>query len=425
MKVLVIGRGGREHALVWKIAKSPKVTEIFVAPGNDGIAQLATCVAIEETAIEQLVTFALKEKIDLTIVGPENSLSAGVVDAFLAAGLAIFGPTQAAAQIEASKQYAKDLMAKYDIPTAAYAVFTAYDQAWEYVKTQGVPIVIKADGLAAGKGVVVATTLEEAQQALQSMLIDASFGQAGARVVIEECLVGEEFSFMAFVHGQAVYPMLLSQDHKRAYDGDLGPNTGGMGAYSDVPQISEVARQQALETIMQRMATALVTEGRPFTGFLYGGCMLTKTGVKTIEFNARFGDPETEILLPRLESDLVTIIEDILADKTPEITWSNQQSLGICLAGLGYPGTVTTLGQPIVGLETLADRTHIQVFHAGTKLQDKHWTVNGGRAAFLVTQAPTLAQAQAQLKEALAELSQTAVFWRTDIGDKALLKAKE
>lgn len=425
MKVLVIGRGGREHALVWKVAQSPKITEIFAAPGNDGIAQLATCVAIDETAIEQLVAFALREAIDLTIVGPENSLSAGVVDAFLTAGLRIFGPTQAAAQIEASKQYAKDLMAKYEIPTAAYAVFTDYQQAWEYVQAQGAPIVIKADGLAAGKGVVVATTLAEAQAALQSMLVDASFGQAGAQVVIEECLVGEEFSFMAFVHGAAVYPMVLSQDHKRAYDGDLGPNTGGMGAYSDVPQISDEHRQQALETIVQRMASALVAEGRPFTGFLYGGCMLTKTGVKTIEFNARFGDPETEILLPRLESDLVTIIEDLLAEKKPEISWSSQQSLGVCLAGLGYPGQVTTLGQPIIGLDAIADIPEIQVFHAGTKRHDGQWLVNGGRAAFLVTQAPTLEQAQGQLKLALENLTTDVVFWRTDIGDKAIAKQKQ
>lgn len=424
MKVLVIGRGGREHALVWKVAQSPKVTEIFAAPGNDGIGQLATCVPINETAIAELVEFAKREAIDLTIVGPENSLSAGVVDAFLAADLAIFGPTQAAAQIEASKQYAKDLMAKYEIPTAAYAVFTEYEQAWDYVQTQGVPIVIKADGLAAGKGVVVATTLEEAQAALQAMLIDSTFGQAGARVVIEECLVGEEFSFMAFVHGNAVYPMLLSQDHKRAYDGDLGPNTGGMGAYSDVPQISEADREQALTMIMQRMADALVAEGRPFTGFLYGGCMQTATGVKTIEFNARFGDPETEILLPRLESDLVVIIEELLAGKQPEITWSQSQSLGICLAGLGYPGEVTTLGQVITGLEALADFPAIQVFHAGTKRQDNQWVVNGGRAAFLVTQAPTLQQAQQQLQDGLAKLGTDAVFWRTDIGHKAMLHQK-
>ncbi|MGL5914802.1 MAG: phosphoribosylamine--glycine ligase [Culicoidibacterales bacterium] len=420
MKVFVIGRGGREHALVWKIAQSPRVTQIFAAPGNDGIAQLATCIAIEETAITQLVTFAQEQQIDLTIVGPESSLSAGVVDAFQTAGLKIFGPTQAAAQIEASKQYAKDLMAKYEIPTASYAVFTEYEAAWDYVQAQGAPIVVKADGLAAGKGVVVAETLEQAREALQSMLVDDSFGDAGTRVVIEECLVGEEFSFMAFVHGNAVYPMVLSQDHKRAYDGDLGPNTGGMGAYSDVPQISAHDQQQALEKIVQRMANALVSEGTPFTGFLYGGCMLTESGIKTIEFNARFGDPETEIILPRLESDLIIIIEDLLANKIPEINWSNQHSLGICLAGIGYPGQVTTMNQSIQGLAKIESLANIHVFHAGTKKSGDQWLVQGGRTAFLVATAATLVEAKMQLTQALTHLEGETVFWRTDIGDRAM-----
>lgn len=421
MKVFVIGRGGREHALVWKIAQSPRVMQIFAAPGNDGMAHLAKCVAIDETAVTELVEFAKNEKIDLTIVGPESSLSAGVVDAFQAAGLKIFGPTQAAAQIEASKQYAKDLMTKYEIPTASYAVFTEYEAAWEYVQTQGVPIVVKADGLAAGKGVVVAETLEQAQQALQAMLVDDSFGHAGAQVVIEECLVGEEFSFMAFVHGSSVYPMVLSQDHKRAYDGDLGPNTGGMGAYSDVPQISKQAQEEAFTSIVQRMAHALVSEGTPFTGFLYGGCMLTETGVKTIEFNARFGDPETEIILPRLESDLITIIEDLLAGKIPEIIWSKKQSLGICLAGIGYPNQVTTMNQPIQGLKEIESLPNIHVFHAGTKKSGDQWLVNGGRAAFLVATAETLVDAKLQLMQAVEKLTGETVFWRTDIGAKAMI----
>lgn len=416
MKILVIGRGGREHALVWKSLESSLVSEVFAAPGNDGIGQIATCIAIEETDISGLVEFALAQKIDLTIVGPESSLSLGVVDAFQAVGLKIFGPSKQAAMIEASKEHAKQLMEKYQIPTAKYAVFSDYQTARDYVTIQGAPIVIKADGLAAGKGVVVAQTLEEADEALKAMLCDDSFGQAGSRVVIEECLVGEEFSYMAFVHGNAVYPMVVAQDHKRAYDGDLGPNTGGMGAYSDVPQIPTTDQAEAFETIVKRMAHALVSEGTPFTGFLYGGCMLTHEGVKTIEFNARFGDPETEIILPRLESDLIAIILDMLAEKTPVIEWSEQQTIGVCLAGLGYPGTLETLNQPIIGLENV---TNVQVFHAGTKLIDGQWCVNGGRAAYLVAQAETLSTAQEQMMNALQQIDQTAVFWRTDIGAKA------
>ena len=425
MRVLIIGRGGREHALVWKVAQSKHVSDIFVAPGNDGMSKMATCIDIAETAVEQLVAFAKEQTIDLTIVGPESSLSVGVVDAFEAAGLAIFGPTQAAAKIEASKQYAKDLMAKYNIPTATYEVFTDYEAALAYIETTGVPIVIKADGLAAGKGVVVATTFDQAQSALQAMLVDDAFGEAGTRVVIEECLVGEEFSFMAFVRGTDVYPMVLSQDHKRAYDGDSGPNTGGMGAYSDVPQISEVDRQQALETIVKRMAHALVSEGTPFTGFLYGGCMLTNNGVKTIEFNARFGDPETEIILPRLKSDLVEIIQTLLSNQKPIIEWSEAQSIGVCIAGKGYPGDVTTMGMPIGGLTDLEQCDDIQVFHAGTKWDGHQWCVNGGRAAYVVASADTLLEAQQKVAQALDRIEQKTVFWRNDIGYKAIAHQKK
>ena len=304
-KVLVVGGGGREHAIVHALSKSKKVEKIFAAPGNAGIANLAECLNIKDTEVEKIVSFAKDNAIDLVVVGPEASLALGIIDALRGAGIKAFGPTKAAAQIEASKNFAKDLMFKYNIPTARYEVFTDYKEAIDYVKVSPIPTVIKYDGLAAGKGVVVAMTLEEADNALKDMLLDDKFGHG--KVVIEEYLEGPEFSFMCFVNGENVYPLEMAQDHKRAYDNDLGPNTGGMGAYSPLPFITKEDYEYALNEIMIPTAKAMVHDGYPFTGVLYGGLMKTKRGIKVIEFNARFGDPETEVVLPRLESDLYDV----------------------------------------------------------------------------------------------------------------------
>ena len=336
MKVLVIGGGGREHAIVDALARSPLVGKIYCAPGNAGIARQAECVAIRETEVEKLRDFAALRGVGLTIVGPEAALAAGVADAFRAAGLRIFGPTKAAARIESSKEFAKKLMVKYGIPTAAYETFADYAEALAYVGSRPLPVVLKYDGLAAGKGVVVARTLSEAEAALRDMLLDDRFGRG--KVVVEEFLTGPEFSFMCFVSGRKVFPMVLAQDHKRAFDGDEGPNTGGMGAYSPLPFITKEDEAYALERIMQRAADAMVDEGCPFTGVLYGGLMKTPDGIKVIEFNARFGDPETEVVLPRMKTDLAEVCCAVADGRDVRIEWDDRAALGIVLASKGYPG---------------------------------------------------------------------------------------
>ena len=312
MNVLVIGRGGREHALAWKFAQSEKVEKVYVAPGNEGMRDVATPVDIDENDFDALVLFAKENNVELTFVGPEIPLMNGIVDCFKEEGLRVFGPNKAAAVIEGSKAFTKELMKKYDIPTAAYETFTDYEEAVQYIQKVGAPIVIKADGLAAGKGVTVAMTLEEALQAVKEMLQDVKFGAASKKIVIEEFLDGQEFSLMAFVNGTTVHPMVIAQDHKRAFDGDKGPNTGGMGAYSPVPQIPESAVQEAIQTVLHPTAKAMIAENRSFTGILYAGLILTNDGPKVIEFNARFGDPETEVVLPRLENDLVDVCNAVL-----------------------------------------------------------------------------------------------------------------
>ena len=330
MKVLVIGKGGREHALAHAVSRSPLVDKLYAAPGNPGMAQIAENVNISDSDVEGLVRFAKEQQIDLTIVGPEHTLALGVADAFAKEGLRIFGPSQAAAQVESSKEFAKKIMMKYDIPTAAYESFTDREAAIAYVKEQGAPIVIKEDGLKAGKGVTVAQTLEEAIEALT-----AAFAQDGGKVVIEECLSGFEFSLICLVCGEIVVPLEIAQDHKRAYDGDKGPNTGGMGVYSPVRRITPAIIEETMERVMRPMAKAMVAEGVPFTGFLYGGLMLTEDGVKTIEFNARFGDPEAEVILPRLKSDLVASILQVMEQKPCTLQWSDQVTLGVVLASDG------------------------------------------------------------------------------------------
>ncbi|MFG6341597.1 MAG: phosphoribosylamine--glycine ligase [Alistipes sp.] len=415
MNVLVIGSGGREHAIVDALSRSAQVAKIYCAPGNVGIARQAECIAIRETEIERLLDFARETQVDLTVVGPEAALAVGIVDAFRAAGLRIFGPTKAAARIESSKEFAKELMSRYGIPTAAYRTFGDYEEARAYVAEQGAPIVLKYDGLAAGKGVVVAQTLEEADAALRDMLLDDKFGDG--RVVIEECLTGPEFSFMCFVSGRKVWPMVLAQDHKRAYDGDCGPNTGGMGAYSPLPFITPEDERFALEHIMQPTAAALVAEGCPFTGVLYGGLMKTPQGIKVIEFNARFGDPETEVVLPRLASDIVDIFCAVADGGDAELRWHDFATLGIVLASKGYPGSYEK-GVEIKGLDTAEDT----VYHMGTRADGDRVVTSGGRVLFVLGRGATLAEAHAKALAAVARIDCDGLFHRTDIGWQALKK---
>ena len=415
-KALVIGGGGREHAIVDALSRSTQVGKIYCAPGNAGISAQAECVAIKDTDVESLKNFALENEIDLTVVGPEVALAAGVVDAFKEAGLRIFGPSKAAATIEASKDFAKQLMAKYNIPTAAFETFEDYDAALEYVKKGSFPVVLKYDGLAAGKGVVIPETLEEADATLKDMLLDDKFGKG--KVVVEEFLTGPEFSFMCFVDGYEVYPMTLSQDHKRAYEGDKGPNTGGMGAYSPVPIISDEDLAFSLEKVMKPTAAAMVAEGCPFTGVLYGGLMKTPQGPKVIEFNCRFGDPETEVVLPRLESDIYDIFSAV-ADHTPmpEIKWKEEVTMGFVMASKGYPGSYEK-GYEISGLDTLPE--DIRVFHMGTSLKDGKYFTSGGRVLMVVGSGKDLQEAHDKALAAVESIGCENLFYRRDIGWRVL-----
>lgn len=412
MKVLVIGSGGRCHAIVEALSRSPKAEKIYCAPGNAGIASLAECVAIKDTDVERLVEFAKTNDIGLTVVGPEAALAVGVVDRFREEGLKIFGPTKAAAEIEASKDFAKRLMKKYDVPTADYATFSDFEEAMAYVRKGSMPVVLKYDGLAAGKGVVIAMNMEEAEATLRDMLLDTKFGEG--RVVIEEFLTGEEFSLMCFVAGNHVVPMPVAQDHKRAYDNDEGPNTGGMGAYTELPFCTEEDHSYAMCNIMQRVADAMVAEGTPFTGVLYGGLMKTPQGIKVIEFNARFGDPETEVVLPRLKSDAVDLFMAIANGEKPEPEWSDEATLGIVLASKGYPGSYDK-GYAIRGTENVESK----IYHMGTALKDGELVTAGGRVMIVVASAPTLQEAQLKARADIAKIECENLFHRTDIGNKA------
>lgn len=412
-KVLVIGSGGREHAIVEALSRSPQVEKIYCAPGNAGIAKLAECVPVGVEEVVALADFAENNGIDLTVVGPEAALAAGVADCFAERGLRIFGPKKAAARIESSKEFAKEIMDKYGVPTAAYRVFDEFEPAWEYVKNRPLPAVIKYDGLAAGKGVVVALTYEEAEAALRDMLLDASFGKG--RVVVEDFLDGPEFSFMCVVSGDKVYPLAIAQDHKRAFDGDKGPNTGGMGAYSPVPFIGDEVREEALERILKPVAAGLVKEGVPFTGILYGGLILTKEGPKVIEFNARFGDPETEVVLPRMKSDIYALFDAAIDGKDFEIEWYPEAVLGVVLASEGYPGSYKK-GAEIKGLENVKS----SVYHMGTKEQDGKILTAGGRVMMVVGKGKTLAEAREQVLADIALIDCPALFHRTDIGYQAI-----
>ena len=414
-KVLVIGSGGREHAIVYQLSRSPQVAQIFCTPGNAGIAQLATCVAIPDTDIEQLLRFAQAQQIDLCVVGPEASLATGIVDAFREAGIPIFGHTKAATRIESSKEFAKQLMARYNISTAAYRSFDEYEPAIEYVRSRNTyPAVLKYDGLAAGKGVVIAQNLQEADAALRDMLVGEAFGKG--KVVIEDYLEGPEFSFMAFVDHHRVYPMPLSQDHKRAYDGDRGPNTGGMGAYTPLPFISAEEEQWALEHILQPVADAMVAEGTPLTGVLYGGLMKTTAGIKVIEFNARFGDPETEVVLPLMQTDAYTVFHAIATGSILDnIAWCNEATVGVVMASCGYPGKYTK-GAEINGLEDFDGL----VLHMGTAVKDGQLLTNGGRVLMCIAHGDTIRKAQQNIYAEIRKINCTNLFYRKDIAHWAL-----
>lgn len=408
MKVLVVGKGGREHALAYASYHSESVSKVYAAPGSHGMKEVAECINIASNDIEGLVAFAKENTIDLTIVGPEDILAIGIVDAFEKEGLKIFGPSKAAARVESSKDFAKKIMAKYNIPTAAYATFDNYNEAKAYVEEQGAPIVIKEDGLKAGKGVTVASTLEEAIKAL-----DIAFEIENNSVVIEECLFGFEFSLMSFVCDDIVIPMEIAQDHKCAYDGDTGPNTGGMGVYSPVKMITPEIIEEAMEKVMKPMAKAMIEEGVPFTGFLYGGLMLTENGVKTIEFNARFGDPEAEVILPRLESDFVETILKVMNHEEVTLKWNDKVALGVVMASENYPAS-STKGAVIKGL----DKVESNVFHMGTAFKDNEYMTDGGRVLIVVSEANTIEEAYEKAYADIKKVECDKLFYRNDIGKK-------
>ncbi|MDN4494895.1 phosphoribosylamine--glycine ligase [Ureibacillus aquaedulcis] len=413
MNILVIGSGGREHAIAKKFNDSPSVNKVFVAPGNDGMRQDAEIVPLDAMDFAGLAQFAKENEVDLTFVGPEQPLAGGVVDFFQARGLRIFGPIQAAAKIEGSKSYAKEIMKKYSIPTAAYETFTDASKAIAYVEQQGAPIVVKADGLAAGKGVIVAMTEQEAIEAINDMIGNQRFGESSSRVVIEEFLDGEEFSFMSFVHKGQIYPMVIAQDHKRAYDGDKGPNTGGMGAYSPVPQIPQEYISRAYIEIVEPTVKAMEEEGVSFTGILYAGLILTKQGPKVIEFNARFGDPETQVVLPRMASDFGLFMKALMEEEYFDLQWSDEAMLGVVIAAEGYPGDVEK-GNPLPDLNVLTENYH--VYHAGTKLADDRFVGNGGRVLLVAAKAGTLKEAQEEVYAGIEQQQWDKFFYRKDIG---------
>ncbi|WP_289141227.1 phosphoribosylamine--glycine ligase [uncultured Brevibacillus sp.] len=419
MNILVIGGGGREHTIAWKLLQSPKVKKVYCAPGNGGIAGVAQNVPIGVNDFAALAQFAKDEGIDLTVVGPEDPLLGGIVDFFQERNLPIYGPNGKAALIEGSKSFAKSLMKRYGIPTSEYESFLDYESAIAYVREKGAPIVVKADGLAAGKGVVVAETLQEAEEALRQIMQDHVFGEAGARVVIEECMRGEELSLLAFVDGETVKPMITSQDHKRIFNDDLGPNTGGMGTYAPVPHMSEALVDEVVETIVKPMAKGMASDGIPFKGILYTGLMITEQGPKVVEFNARFGDPETQVILPLLETDLVDIFVATIKGELDavDVTWKKGSAVCVVMAAPGYPGEYPK-GQVIQGLNKVRDQ--VTVFHAGTKETDKGIVTSGGRVLGVVGTGENLEKAREAAYAAVAEISFEGAQYRTDIAAKAM-----
>jgi phosphoribosylamine--glycine ligase len=421
VKVLVIGGGGREHALAWKIKQSPKVSEIICAPGNAGITSLARCVDIDVTDLNGLLKLALAEGIDLSIVGPELPLTMGIVDLFKKEGLKIFGTSQRAAILEGSKAFSKDLMRKYKIPTGYYQVFTDRNEAERFIREVGPPIVVKADGLAAGKGVIVSQTLEEALDALTLIMDEKVFGSAGDKVVVEEFLEGEEASFLAFTDGHNVLPMASSQDHKPVYDNDQGPNTGGMGAYSPAPVITDELHHQIMEEIMIPTVRGMAAEGRPFQGILYGGLMISDSGPKVLEFNVRFGDPEAQPILPRMENDLVPILESCIEGRLDEetIRWKPEAAICVVMASGGYPRSYEK-GKKINGLEEAGSLDDLVVFHAGTALEDGKVVTAGGRVLGITALGKSIQEAIEKAYEGVSLIQFEGAHFRRDIGRKAL-----
>jgi phosphoribosylamine--glycine ligase len=421
MKVLVIGSGGREHALVWKIAQSPLVKKVYCAPGNAGIAELAECVPIPAGNIQTLLDFARRQKVDLTVVGPEGPLSEGIVDLFQKEGLRIFGATRRAAEIESRKSFAKALMAKYHIPAASGRSFKSYDQARRYLSQAGAPVVVKADGLAAGKGVIVCETEKEAQQALDRIMVKREFGDAGNQVVIEECLRGEEASFLAFTDGRTVLAMPSSQDHKAIYDDDRGPNTGGMGAYSPAPVVDRMIHQRVMNEVMIPTVKAMAAEGRPYQGVLYAGLMIERDQIKVLEFNGRFGDPEAQPLLMRIKSDIVPIMQAVIDGRLDQCTLDIDERASVCvvMASAGYPGKYPK-GLPIKGLDAAKRVKDVVVFHAGTARKEKNVVTDGGRVLGVTALGDTVGEAIAKAYQAVGKISWEGAYCRKDIGRKAL-----
>ena len=418
MKVCVIGNGGREHAIAWRLSISPSVEKVYAVPGSAAMGGVAELVGIDWTQTDLLIRFLKDNKVDLVVVGPEAPLVAGLADDLNKAGIPVFGPSKAAAQLEGSKVFAKDLMKKYNIPTAAYGVFSDVDEAKQFIAHTGAPIVVKADGLAAGKGVVVAMTVEEANVAVEDMLSGNRFGDAGSTVVIEEFMAGEEASLLAFVDGKTVVPMIASQDHKRIFDGDKGPNTGGMGTYAPAPVLTDALRDTAMKTILQPMVDALAVEGMPYVGCLYAGLMITDQGPKVVEFNARFGDPETQVVLPLLEGDLGQIMLSCVTGslEPKQVKWKDSSAACVILASKGYPET-SSKGDVIHGELKQYDTTII--FHSGTKLEGEHFVTNGGRVLGVVGLGKDLRTALDRAYERVSHIEFEGMQYRTDIGAKA------
>ena len=421
MKILIVGGGGREHAMAWKLSQSQKVDKIYCTPGNAGIAELAECIEVAPDDFGALLDFVKYEWVDLTIVGPEDPLSKGIVDVFEKEGRRILGPTKAAAMLESSKVFAKDFMRRYRIPTAEYKVFSSYIHAEDHVRMMGAPIVIKADGLAAGKGVIVASTVDEAIDALRLIMKDRAFGDAGDRVVVEKCLQGEEASFMVFTDGETIVPMVSSQDHKRVFDGDTGPNTGGMGAYSPAPIITPEFEKEIIDTIMRPVIEGMKSEGIKYKGILYAGLMIENNKASVLEFNCRLGDPETQPVLSRLDTDLLDICLALTDGKLSEleVRWKPEPAVCVVLASKGYPGKYAK-GDVIEGLEAAKKIAGVTVFHAGTAFSGNNVVTNGGRVLGVTALGDDIRSAKAKAYEAIEKIHFDGMHYRKDIADRAL-----
>ena len=419
MRVLVIGSGGREHALVWKIKQSPKVEKIFCAPGNAGTSEFADNIPIAADDIEGLLQFAMKKEIGLTVVGPEQPLVMGIVDRFEVKGLRIFGPSASAAELEGSKSFSKDIMQKYGLPTAEYKIFTSAESAAKYIQAKNCPLVVKADGLAAGKGVLLCRSSREALVAVDTIMRQRLFGEAGDQIVVEEFLEGQEISVLAFSDGKTVLLMDSAQDHKAVYDGDIGPNTGGMGAYSPAPVFTELMRQKVRDKIMLPMVRAMQQEGRTYKGILYAGLMLTKTGPQILEFNARFGDPETQPLMVRMETDIIPLFEACIDGTLGQcqVNWKNKSSVCVVMTAEGYPGTYQK-GEIISGLQNANSTPEVVVFHAGTKEQDGKVLTNGGRVLGVTATGANTESAIQKAYDAVGKVNWRGVHYRKDIGSR-------